>query len=500
MSATDGGFDPVAVPANAGDAVTVLITDSTGMATTITATVKEAARPRVVRTRPAPRRTDVPINAIIRVVFSAPMALQSVKDGVRLTQAGLRVAAEVMPGDATGVAYDLMPEQELVPGTDYAIEIASAVEDVNGVPMGAAVTTPFTTAANPDAAPVASIVIADDWGPADPHWEVNVGDNAAVYAQALAADLTQIKAAISLSTDHPEMVQFSAPQETRLGWTVVQARGVDRGRATITARAGNASASGVITVYQVLDPRALLAGAKVLTVYDLFTSNLGHIYSTLILLFDGTPDMPVQIGVVDDHLRHGSPMGAVTGHIALDRAFWDWELRRIDSQRVIIRAPDRSEISVPTGAVAQFCPSWSPDGSQLTFTQTMPSGSFELVILSLQDMTLRVSPIADTEQASLRCARWTLDGSGIGLTGPLPGSINAIPVPVSGRRYTNYVWNLDGSGWRSRGSGPEVEVDDGTRLSDGRWLTSRNDSIWVMTPDSLGRAYIAPGHSATFTH
>ena len=50
------------------------------------------------------------------------------------------------------------------------------------------------------------------------------------------------------------------------------------------------------------------------------------------------------------------------------------------------------------------------------------------------------------------------------------------------------------------GFGPEVEVDDGTRLADGRWLMSRSDSIWVLTPDSLGRAYIAPGHSATFTH
>ena len=94
------------------------------MATTVTAMVKEAARPRVVRTRPAPRKTDVPVNAIMRVVFSAPMALQSVKEGVRLTQAGSRVSIEVTPGDAIGVAYDLIPEHELVPGTDYAIEIA----------------------------------------------------------------------------------------------------------------------------------------------------------------------------------------------------------------------------------------------------------------------------------------------------------------------------------------------------------------------------------------
>ena len=85
----------------------------------------------------------MPINAIIRVVFSAPMALEGVKDGVRLTQAGSRVSAEVTPGDATGVAYDLIPEQELSPGTDYAIEIAAAVEDVNGVPMGAAETAPL---------------------------------------------------------------------------------------------------------------------------------------------------------------------------------------------------------------------------------------------------------------------------------------------------------------------------------------------------------------------
>ena len=46
---------------------------------------------------------------------------------------------------------------------------------------------------------------------------------------------------------------------------------------------------------------------------------------------------------------------------AFDRAFWsDLSDNVVDSQRVIIRAPDKSEISVPTGAVAQYCPSWSP--------------------------------------------------------------------------------------------------------------------------------------------
>ena len=159
VPALDGGFDPVAVPARAGDQVRVVLTDSAGSTTSVTATVRSATHPRVVRTSPAPRRTDVPLNAIIRVVFSTPMTLESVREGVRLTQAGARVAAEVEAGDASGVAYDLVPVEELVPATEYAIEIGAVVEDVNGVPLGEAVTAPFTTTSSSTPAAAAYVTL-----------------------------------------------------------------------------------------------------------------------------------------------------------------------------------------------------------------------------------------------------------------------------------------------------------------------------------------------------
>lgn len=144
-AAIDGGFDPISVPAGAGDQVIVTITDSAGKSTTRTRTAKERARPRVVRTSPAPHRTDVPLNAIIRVVFSAPMTLESVADGVGLLHDGVPVPATVVASDASALTFEVQPRAELEPGVSYQVVVAATVQDVNGTALGVAVSTSFTT-------------------------------------------------------------------------------------------------------------------------------------------------------------------------------------------------------------------------------------------------------------------------------------------------------------------------------------------------------------------
>lgn len=148
VTAIEGGFDPVAVPGVAGDNITVTIVDSAGGETTGSGMVKAGALPRVVRTSPAPRRTDVPLNAIIRVVFSAPMTLESAQDGLRLWGGGDTLAAAVVMTDAAGLIYDLRPAVALLPGTSYEIVVGAGITDVNGTALGETTTSGFTTASD----------------------------------------------------------------------------------------------------------------------------------------------------------------------------------------------------------------------------------------------------------------------------------------------------------------------------------------------------------------
>ncbi|MBP2648896.1 MAG: hypothetical protein H6Q77_2520, partial [Gemmatimonadetes bacterium] len=59
----DGGFDPIAIAAASGDVVALTLTDSSGATSSEELRVRSGRPPRVVRTSPAPHRTDVPLNA-----------------------------------------------------------------------------------------------------------------------------------------------------------------------------------------------------------------------------------------------------------------------------------------------------------------------------------------------------------------------------------------------------------------------------------------------------
>src|SRR6266516_3295072 len=155
----DGGFDPVAIGAGVGDSLEVVVRDAGGAAILQAyLPVLATRRPVVVRTSPPPRKRDVPLNSVMLVVFSEPVAPAS------LTQTSIQLlqGTSVVPGtvgvlDATNLHAVFEPAEALVPGTDYRLVVTQAVADPDGDALEAPVTVDFTTSAA--AEPVAQLAM-----------------------------------------------------------------------------------------------------------------------------------------------------------------------------------------------------------------------------------------------------------------------------------------------------------------------------------------------------
>ena len=77
----DGGFDPVALPAAAGDTLTLTVQTGNAGSMSYMRTVPTDGPPIVVRTSPAPHKRDVPLNARMVIVFSEPIDAASLTRG-----------------------------------------------------------------------------------------------------------------------------------------------------------------------------------------------------------------------------------------------------------------------------------------------------------------------------------------------------------------------------------------------------------------------------------
>ena len=142
----DGGFDPIAVDAAAGDQLELRFTGAYGPLIMFRVVVPERRPPSVVRTNPPKGTTDVPLNARITVVFTEPVAPATVTTAtVQLLQGTAPV-----PGTARVVAGSLftaefVPDKELTGGTTYRLVVTQGIRDSDGDSLEAAVATDFTT-------------------------------------------------------------------------------------------------------------------------------------------------------------------------------------------------------------------------------------------------------------------------------------------------------------------------------------------------------------------
>lgn len=142
----DGGFDPVAVTATAGDTLDLLVHFTTDSSVAFTKVVPEQRPPVIVRSQPPPRRRDVPLNASMLVVFSEPLD-PAVLNGtsIRLLLNGMPVTGTTAFADSAHLMVAFIPANPLVAGADYALVVSRGIADLGGEVLADSVTIDFST-------------------------------------------------------------------------------------------------------------------------------------------------------------------------------------------------------------------------------------------------------------------------------------------------------------------------------------------------------------------
>lgn len=143
----DGGFDPVPLPAVAGDTLAIVVQTigGTGPSSFLTL-VSVTMRPTVVRTSPPSHKRDVPLNAVVVIVFSAPIDEATLTGAsVQLHQGTTLVPGQVAFADAAHLRAEFHPDDLLAAETDYELLLTTAITDLNGEALESPVTVPFTT-------------------------------------------------------------------------------------------------------------------------------------------------------------------------------------------------------------------------------------------------------------------------------------------------------------------------------------------------------------------
>ena len=146
VTVTEGGFDPVGIAARVGDTIDVAVANAAGVVVfQADASVRAPRRPVVVRTNPPAKKTDVPLNIIIQVVFSAPIDPTTLASSVQLLRGTTPVPGTVGFTDSTNIIAEFHPDDLLAAATSYHLVVSQSIQDLNHVALESSVDVPFTT-------------------------------------------------------------------------------------------------------------------------------------------------------------------------------------------------------------------------------------------------------------------------------------------------------------------------------------------------------------------
>jgi hypothetical protein len=140
-----GGFDPASIAGETGDTLRVVVRGISGeQLLAASAVVPARRRPTVLRTSPPPRKRDVPLNALINVVFSEPMDSRTLTAGrIQMLRGNQPVPGEIQI-DASGTQIEFRPQTLLDANTVYTISLQGGITDASSDPLDA-VSFEFTT-------------------------------------------------------------------------------------------------------------------------------------------------------------------------------------------------------------------------------------------------------------------------------------------------------------------------------------------------------------------
>jgi Big-like domain-containing protein/WD40 repeat protein len=156
----DGGLDPVAVPAVAGDTISLTVERSGAAALVFRSTVPIRKPPVIVRTAPEKNKRDVPLNLRIQVVFSEPIDPASLTpQNFELRSASTTIAGQLSFANAAHTTVEFTPVTDLTGATEYELVLRSGIRDTDGTPLEAPTSIAFTTA-NPAPAVPGELVVS----------------------------------------------------------------------------------------------------------------------------------------------------------------------------------------------------------------------------------------------------------------------------------------------------------------------------------------------------
>jgi len=150
-----GGFDPIHILADAGDTLILRVHHFAGDSSISYLTVPPRAPPAIVRTSPRNRKTDVPLNADVVVIFTEPMLGSTLSGAVHLFHGDSEVVARLTPiiqlGDTLGIR--LTPADSLAPATTYELRVSATAQAVDGALLPSPIVVTFTTTTTSSAPP-----------------------------------------------------------------------------------------------------------------------------------------------------------------------------------------------------------------------------------------------------------------------------------------------------------------------------------------------------------
>jgi hypothetical protein len=237
VTTVDGGFDPLPIPASLGDTVEVSV--SRPGKPDAAAVMSLAARPgpRIVRSRPPRGQTDAPLNTIITLVFTEPLAPASVNPTtVILATADSPVAGAVRILPGPGYVVEFTPDALLAPSTAYSLTV-SGVKNLAGAPLAAPTSIAFSTSVG-----AASNAIVFD----STAREIAQGDSLVLIAWVGTPDGTGLSDSLRWQSTDSTIAAVSS-----LAATAGRLVGKRSGTATILASSGNLTAQLTVRVLPV---------------------------------------------------------------------------------------------------------------------------------------------------------------------------------------------------------------------------------------------------------
>jgi hypothetical protein len=143
----DGGVDPIPVPSSVGDTLQITVTGSAGAEVfeDITRVIPDEEPPIIVRTDPRRRRTRVPLNARVAIVFSEPVDPSTITpESIGLYLGNNRIPAALSVSDDL-LQVEVKPQHKLELAKTYAIQVGLGLMDLAGSRIQEEFRSEFTT-------------------------------------------------------------------------------------------------------------------------------------------------------------------------------------------------------------------------------------------------------------------------------------------------------------------------------------------------------------------